>query len=71
MGILSGLGKLAGGLFGASQAGDIPTGFSFIPDIKTPSFRLTATPGGNVDLARTAFPQRFGPELANLADLRG
>ena len=71
MGILSGIAKIAGKAFGLFGDPDIPTGLSFIPDIKTPSFRLTATPGGNVDLTRTAFPQRFGSELANLEELRG
>jgi hypothetical protein len=70
MGLLSGLGKLAGGLFGASQADDIPA-FSFKPNIVTPSFTLAANQTGNVNLTRTAFPQRFGSELGNLADLRG
>ena len=71
MGILSGIAKLAGKAFGLFGDPDIPTGLKFQPDIKTPSFRLTSAAGGNVDLTRTAFPQRFGSELANLAELRG
>ena len=69
MGLLSGLGSLAGGFFGGGDD-NIPTGLSFIPDIKTPSFRLSAAPGGDVDLSRIGSPQRFTSELANLADLR-
>lgn len=69
MGLFSGLGKLAGGLFGASQAGGIPR-FDFSTNITTPSFNLKSG-GGATTLTRTGFPQRFSSELGNLADLRG
>lgn len=69
MGLLSGLGALAGGFFGGSDD-NIPTGLKFNPNIKTPSFRLSAGASGDVDLTRIGSPQRFTSELANLADLR-
>lgn len=70
MGLFSGLGKLAGGLFGASQAGGIPR-FDFGANITTPSFNLRSDTDLVTTLTRTAFPQRFSSELGNLADLRG
>ena len=70
MGLFSGLGKLAGGLFGSSQAGGIPR-FDFASNVVTPSFNLRADTDLNTTLTRTAFPQRFSSELGTLADLRG
>ena len=67
--ILGGLGKLAGGIFGGGSVKQ--PSFNFFPDITTPAFRLRTSPGGAVDLTRTADTQRFPKILSNLADLRG
>lgn len=69
-GIFTGIGKLAGGLFGASRAPKQPT-FNFFPNITTPAFNLRTSPGGDVTLSRLADTQRFPNILSNLADLRG
>lgn len=69
-GLFKGVGKLAGGLFGASQAPKQPK-FDFFPNITTPSFNLKTSAGGNIDLTRVGSPQRFPDILKQLSDLSG
>ena len=67
-GLLGGVGKLAGGLFGASQAPGQPS-FNFFPNITTPAFNLRTRSGGRVDLTRLADTQRFPNILSQLSEL--
>ena len=68
-GILKGIGKLVGGIFGGGSVKQPK--FDFFPNITTPAFRLKTAPGGAVNLTRLADTQRFPNILSNLADLRG
>ena len=68
-GVLKGVGKLVGGIFGGGSVKQPK--FDFFPNITTPAFRLKTAPGGAVDLTRLADTQRFPNILSNLADLRG
>lgn len=68
-GVLKGVGKLVGGIFGGGSVKQ--PSFDFFPNITTPAFRLKTAPGGAVNLTRLADTQRFPNILSNLADLRG
>jgi len=68
------LGKIAGkslGFLGSKALSPSLPSFAPSPNIRTPAFNLTGTPGGNVTLQRLAGPQRFTDILADLADVRG
>ena len=68
-GVLKGVGKLVGGIFGGGSVKQPK--FDFFPNITTPAFRLKTAPGGAVNLTRLSDTQRFPKILSNLADLRG
>lgn len=66
--LFKGVGKLVGGLFGASQAPGQPS-FNFFPNIITPSFNLKTDASGAVTLSRIGSPQRFPDILKQLSEL--